>query len=162
MPTPPPPPTTNTHAHTGGAETHTPRPEPAPVRSSTSEKRDPGMERTLWWVLCSACQCGSFDPQPADDRSTLSSRSSARRRRTLPFVREHRRERAAHPPRGGGEIREIQNPACRKMSCGLKAKDVTDESLKQAQALITFSLIWIHCENAAFGRTQVEKFHVWL
>lgn len=45
----------------------------APLCSSTSEKLELGIERRLWWILCSACQCCSFDLQPADDRSTLSS-----------------------------------------------------------------------------------------
>lgn len=44
----------------------------APACSSTTEKLQLGMETRLWWILCSACQC-SFDLQPDDDRSTLSS-----------------------------------------------------------------------------------------
>lgn len=67
------PPTTHTHTHRALA-----RLEPGPLVPwcwSTSEKRDPGSQQTLCWMLCSACQWGSFDPQPDDDRSTLSSQS---------------------------------------------------------------------------------------
>ena len=65
---------THTHTHTHREQKHTLLAwSQAPLCSSTSEKLEPGIERRLWWILCSACQCCSFDLQPADDRSTLSS-----------------------------------------------------------------------------------------
>lgn len=65
---------TRTHTHTHREQKHTLLAwSQAPLCSSTSEKLELGIERRLWWILCSACQCCSFDLQPADDRSTLSS-----------------------------------------------------------------------------------------
>lgn len=61
---------THTHApkHVDSAETYS-SPGAGPLCcSSTSENLEPGTKRRLRCILCSACQCCSFDLQPADDR----------------------------------------------------------------------------------------------
>lgn len=57
-----------THMRHAQKQTHTVR-----LESGPSEKLEPSAEQRLRRILCSACQCCSFDLQPADDRSTLGS-----------------------------------------------------------------------------------------
>lgn len=120
MPTPPRP-QQHTHTHTLRAETHSSPgagPPCAPVLVYLREAGEAGWEHTLRWILCSACQCGSFDPQPADDRSTLSSQSSRARAASAQAERCCKSTSISGNQLSAGG----QNPACRNMSCGCKPK----------------------------------------
>lgn len=112
----------NTHTHTLRAETHS---SPgagapcAPVLVYLREAGEAGWEHTLLWILCSACQCGSFDPQPADDRSTLSSQSSRARAASAQAERCCKSASISGNQLSAGG----RNPACRNMSSGCKLKN---------------------------------------
>lgn len=140
------PPTPHMHTQSADTHTHTARLEPGPrvpSCSSTSEKQEPSLERALWWILCSACQCGSSDLQPADDRSTLSSQSSPACAASAPLLTDTQTKRCCESasiggnghPAGSGLENRIQPAGRGQVGVKERSRESTGTGLISASVL---------------------------